>query len=821
MALWTPADLSVAPRVILDGSTVAWSGSNFGTTANPGSFGTDIVASSGTVTKGAQLNGYDTLAFSGSNSLQTNAGHSWTGNPVVFAVFAASRSAGLIGINFGPSSTAGWTIYPKAYFSDTWHGHTANLDDLVFWGSGTDLIVHTMATTPIGANTNHHILLARSGSSNLVKVDGTDETEAGRSTAGTAVSFSGTVMYLGAGGFNTEYLIGTIAYIAVLDPATSADEILRLEGWAAHKYGLTANLPAGHPYKSAAPTTGGTTTDGVGSASGTGAAAGIGRSIKPAVGSASGTGAATAVGRAVKPAVGGAAGTGAASAVGTGAKPAIGAASGAGAASAVGRATATTVGAASGTGAASATGSATSASIGSASGTGTANAVASGSFAGIGSASGAGTASAIGRGISNAVGAASGTGTASAVGSSFTLGPVYLDPAQLGPAIVLSNAYLTATQTAAATGNTRANVHHNSGDYYHEFTVNVAGDGKVGICRAELPLTEYLGEDPGVSIGVDDGGGWIGAGGTTTAPALIVGHTYGMATHIDGVGGGAAWLKDITAGGYWNADASADPVTGVNGAEFFVGYLGPGDLDVGATAWWGLRAYSSDTTGDAAIDVVRASDSTTQTIYTLDDGSLDVASLTTFLASTTGKVSKLYDQTGNGHHLLQATGANRPAITLNAVGTLPALTFNGSTTFMMSSTTVDIWQPYTLAAVVKERVVAPSGVHCFIGADGGFDVQLCFGNVGYLTDKVFQSAGAGNPSANAVHDVLHSIFGVFNNFGGSIDSYLVVDGVVTYGSIGSGAQFNGHFLLGAAEGPSNVFDGIICEAGFWPYLVTP
>lgn len=34
----------------------------------------------------------------------------------------------------------------------------------------------------------------------------------------------------------------------------SASDRQRIEGWAAHKYGLTANLPANHPYKTAAPT---------------------------------------------------------------------------------------------------------------------------------------------------------------------------------------------------------------------------------------------------------------------------------------------------------------------------------------------------------------------------------------------------------------------------------------------------------------------------------------------------------------------------------------------------------------------------------------
>lgn len=145
------------------------------------------------------------------------------------------------------------------------------------------------------------------------------------------------------------------------------------------------------------------------------------------------------------------------------------------------------------------------------------------------------------------------------------LGAVYLDPTQLGTNIVLSNLNLTATQMAAATANTRAIAYHASGKYYCEFTVDVTGDMQVGICNAVTPLTEYLGQDNTHSIGVDDTSGWVGAGGITTAPGLINGHTYGLAIDINSK---KAWIKDITAGGFWNANASADPVTGVNGATF-------------------------------------------------------------------------------------------------------------------------------------------------------------------------------------------------------------------------------------------------------------
>jgi len=45
-----------------------------------------------------------------------------------------------------------------------------------------------------------------------------------------------------------------LATLIISNTEVSASDRAKLEGWAAHKYGLTANLPAGHPYKTAAPT---------------------------------------------------------------------------------------------------------------------------------------------------------------------------------------------------------------------------------------------------------------------------------------------------------------------------------------------------------------------------------------------------------------------------------------------------------------------------------------------------------------------------------------------------------------------------------------
>ena len=49
---------------------------------------------------------------------------------------------------------------------------------------------------------------------------------------------------------------GKICEVLVLGTTVSTEDRQKVEGYLAHKWGLTANLPADHPYKSAAPVTG-------------------------------------------------------------------------------------------------------------------------------------------------------------------------------------------------------------------------------------------------------------------------------------------------------------------------------------------------------------------------------------------------------------------------------------------------------------------------------------------------------------------------------------------------------------------------------------
>jgi hypothetical protein len=136
------------------------------------------------------------------------------------------------------------------------------------------------------------------------------------------------------------------------------------------------------------------------------------------------------------------------------------------------------------------------------------------------------------------------------------------DPVNLGSTITLSGGNLTATGSG---GNslTRTLASHSSGKYYAEFTVGAATNIGVGVVAAAFGVNDYIGD--GSSVGTGYGSAYLGSvSGTTTCDSIqTVGHTYGVAVDV---GNRTMWVKDLTAGGNWNANVSANPATNTNGA---------------------------------------------------------------------------------------------------------------------------------------------------------------------------------------------------------------------------------------------------------------
>ena len=64
-------------------------------------------------------------------------------------------------------------------------------------------------------------------------------------------------MHIGSGVFSYgfySYLLGAVSEIIFINSALSTTDRQRIEGYLAHKWGLTANLPSDHPYKTTPPT---------------------------------------------------------------------------------------------------------------------------------------------------------------------------------------------------------------------------------------------------------------------------------------------------------------------------------------------------------------------------------------------------------------------------------------------------------------------------------------------------------------------------------------------------------------------------------------
>jgi hypothetical protein len=236
------------------------------------------------------------------------------------------------------------------------------------------------------------------------------------------------------------------------------------------------------------------------------------------------------------------------------------------------------------------------------------------------------------------------------------------------------------------------------------------------------------------------------------------------------------------------------------------GYTGPGDIASGAAAWWGLRGYNAaySTGSNPACDLVDQAGANPITINILSNGSLDVASINTWVAAnsvTTIKLTKLYDQTGNANHVSQATLGNMPVISLSVIGSLPAILYNFVNSQSLQGSTLPVSAYPLWGSYVAERIGNTIANNMVIQHSGG-NAELGFRN---SANTVYSYAGlvlTATANDNSFHAVQSLISGVDS------DS-LYVDGSNTTGDAFTSAPL-GHVIVG-----NSAMDGYICEAGLW------
>jgi len=252
------------------------------------------------------------------------------------------------------------------------------------------------------------------------------------------------------------------------------------------------------------------------------------------------------------------------------------------------------------------------------------------------------------------------------------------------------------------------------------------------------------------------------------------------------------------------------------------GYTGPGDIVSGATAWYGLRAYSAAIVNagtQALVSLRRASDSHTCDIIVSASGGLgktancstggdNGTAVATWCNSTTCYVTMAYDQSGNGFNLAQATTGNQPQLAFSCIGSLPCLErpLAAATYLAGSYAGLAISAPQSFSAVVNVYNTANADFICASETTAN-------GISNASSSNEFSVSGANSyvTSGAETSGVAHAIQGDVNG----ASTFINVDGTTTTGSTTSRST-SGDFAI---NGAGNVVD-YIGECGMWPLAFT-
>ncbi len=258
----------------------------------------------------------------------------------------------------------------------------------------------------------------------------------------------------------------------------------------------------------------------------------------------------------------------------------------------------------------------------------------------------------------------------------------------------------------------------------------------------------------------------------------------------------ALCLGVSTAGSYWQSRSQV----GVGGAA---AYSGPGDIVGAARVWWGLRGYNAAFSG-AIANICDTATGAVCADATWSGGTLTLPTIGGLVCGVgvTCNVKTLYDQTGNGINATQATNANRPALTINCVSTLPCMTFSGSQRLVSGNVVGN--QPLTISTVAN-LTGSPSGSPRAVEI-GNIAIALGWGP---SANSPFVYAGTVLASS-ATDGSFHAMQGIVN--GGS--STLYIDGSATNGNAGAAADTN---IVNIGDCFPNTcgLTGNITEVGIW------
>ncbi|WP_324730964.1 hypothetical protein [Pseudomonas paeninsulae] len=272
--LWTPLNMATVPQIYLDAqdsvvtdvSGACSAISNLGAMGANGDFSQTSSGYRPAILP-AELNGKKVLRFDGSNDVITSGSTAARGvlkaAPVAWAFNVYKkrsvdpsptfRNLVYVSTGTGPGLAVRFSVFSGS-------GQADGANKRMIQGRRLDADALALITSPNPSYEGYCMSLAIMGitANNMeLRLDGAVEatgTTIPGSSPVTSTSDSYHALAIGATPFAGSASDVDLACTVLSNSLPSAQDIDKLFGWAAHKYGLTANLPGGHPYKTVAPT---------------------------------------------------------------------------------------------------------------------------------------------------------------------------------------------------------------------------------------------------------------------------------------------------------------------------------------------------------------------------------------------------------------------------------------------------------------------------------------------------------------------------------------------------------------------------------------
>lgn len=274
-ALWTPAAITTALWLdAADASTVTTVSGNVSQWNDKSGNGRDAAQSTAgnrPAYQSAAQNGLNAVRFTAASqhflTAGTNSTWNFLHNGTASSMFIVSKVQ-----STGSNPDALHSLFDTANLASANTGLSVFYDDRAsvlrnnmlvvnivrgVTGASAALALNADIITP-GLYTIYSLYLdsdnATAGNRILNRLNGGAEFGGNIETAAPSTSNSISALNIGRSGSAAFYLTGDMCEILILNTQPDTPNRQRIEGYLAHKWGLTGNLPSDHPYKSAAPT---------------------------------------------------------------------------------------------------------------------------------------------------------------------------------------------------------------------------------------------------------------------------------------------------------------------------------------------------------------------------------------------------------------------------------------------------------------------------------------------------------------------------------------------------------------------------------------